>query len=166
MSNGNNETNELGEKLDAANKKAEDQKAAARAKVVKGAHLLNALLDEKTLDGLTVEENKSFKKITGIAKGKAVYVAKKGGRVDLSGFTLDSPAVTKLTEEEARDKNIGRVRGQFNFGASDDEVLAAYAEALAELRIPTPEPEPKVKAPKAAAPAPTETTETTPEASA
>jgi len=118
------------EKLTNAGKLAEDQKAARRERVVKGAHLLSALRERAEKAGLAIEEKSSFLKITGPTKGKAVYVARKGGRVDLSGFTVDSDGINQISEEDARTKHLGKVRGQVNFDATDDVVLAAYEAAL------------------------------------
>lgn len=145
MSNETKETgtgDEMGQKLDVAAKKAEQQKAERRAKVIKGAHLNEKFLAPNALAGLTVEEKSGWTKITGQASGKAVYVAKKGGRVDLSGFSVESPAVNQITPDEAKAKHIGKVRGQLNFDASDDDVIAAYEKALATLAIPDPTPAP------------------------
>jgi hypothetical protein len=46
---------------------------------------------------------------------------------------LDASAVKQITEQEAKDKHLGKVRGQLDFNASDEDVLAAYGKALAEL---------------------------------
>jgi hypothetical protein len=126
-------TEALGEKLKKAGKKAEAQKAARRERTVKGSHLLPQLLSEDRVKGLTTEDKSGFTKIVGKTKGRAIYVAKKGGRVDLSGFTVESPAVAQITEEDARQKHLGKVRGQLDFNAADDAVLAAYDAALEVL---------------------------------
>lgn len=63
--------------------------------------------------GLEVTEMSSFYKIAG--DRKAMYVAKTKRtltRIDLSGFELEHPAVEALSEDEARDLKLGRVRGQ------------------------------------------------------
>lgn len=137
-------TEELGKKLVAAGKKAEDQKAARRERVVKGSHLLGVLQERAVSAGLKVEDNTGFLKITreGV-KGKTIYVAKKGGRTDFSGFTVDVTAVTQITEEDARQKHLGKVRGQLDFSQSDELVLKAYDAALtvlttAEVKVAKP----------------------------
>ena len=139
MSNENETTNEntdtnMVKKLTDAGKKAEEQKAQRRQRVVKGSHLLPQLLQNaQTVDGLVVKDNSGFHKITGSAKGRSIYIAKKGGRVDLSGFTLDSEAVKQISEEEAKDKHLGKVRGQLNFDSDDETILSTYTKALASL---------------------------------
>jgi hypothetical protein len=136
-------TEDMGQKLKKAGKKAEAQKAARRERTVKGSHLLPQLLATDRISGLTTEDKSGFTKIVGKQKGRAIYVAKKGGRVDLSGFTVESPAVAQITEEEARQKHLGKVRGQLDFNAADDAVLAAYDQALEVLAEEPAEPEAK-----------------------
>jgi hypothetical protein len=127
------ENTEMGKKLKKAGKKAEDQKVARRERTVKGAHLLPKIIGMLEGKGLTVEEKSGFTKVTGVAKGRAVYVAKKGGRVDLSGFTVEGPGVVQISEEDARAKHLGKVRGQLDFDQGDDAVLAACSSALERL---------------------------------
>lgn len=127
------DTTEMASKLKAAGKKAETQKAQRRERQVKGSHLLGALTDKAKASGLTVEDKSGFLKITGATKGRTVYVAKKGGRVDLSGFTVEAPAVKQISEADAREKHLGKVRGQLDFNASDADVLSAYDAALSQL---------------------------------
>jgi len=140
---------EMTEKLEQAGKKAETQKAERRERVVKGIHLQPVLLSKLAAAGITPEEKSGFLKAQGVAKGKTVYVAKKGGRVDLSGFTIESAAVKQITETEAREKHLGKVRGQLDFDQADDVVLAAFDAAVAVLLVP----DPVVEAPKPAEPA-------------
>lgn len=141
------ENTEMGKKLKGAGKKAEAQKAARRERTVKGSHLLPQLLSSERTGGLTVEDKSGFTKITGKAKGRAVYVAKKGGRVDLSGFSVEAPAVTQISEEDARAKHLGKVRGMLDFNAEDATVLAAYDAALSKLEeVPAEEPAAEKKA--------------------
>jgi hypothetical protein len=134
MDNETNENNEMKEKLKAAGQKAEEQKTQRHQRQVKGSHLLEALLSKaKAIPGLNSEDKTGFVKITGAAKGRSVYVAKKGGRVDISGYTVDAPAVKQITEAEAREKHLGKVRGMLDFDQSDEQVLAAYEAALTKL---------------------------------
>jgi hypothetical protein len=141
---------ELAEKLTEAGKKAESQKAARRERAVKGSHLLETLTLRAKEAGLTVEDKSGFLRVSGTTKGRSVYIAKKGGRVDLSGFEVQAVAVTQISEEEARAKHLGKVRGQLNFNKTDNEVLAAYADALKALNAPAPKVEKPAPAPKAA----------------
>src|SRR5690349_2292590 len=48
--------------------------------------------------GLKVETKTSWHKVTGSKKGLALYVAKKGPQVHLSGFTVKSPHVEQVSE--------------------------------------------------------------------
>jgi hypothetical protein len=137
------ENTEMGKKLKKAGKKAEENKAERRERTVKGMHLLKDLLDPKRLKGLTTVEGSGFTKITGIAQKCTIYVAKKGGRVDLSGFTLEDDAVTQISEEDARTKHLGKVRGQLNFDKADEAVMSAFDKALECLKE-APAPEEKV----------------------
>lgn len=150
--------------LAAAGKKAEAQKKERQERVVKGSHLLEQLKNkaaEPTLN-LKTEEMSGFVKVTGSTKGKRILIAKKGGRVDLSGFTIEADAVKQISEQEARDKHLGKVRAQLDFGRSDDEVLAAFGQALSELNVAFPEKEKPAK--KSAEPKAEATTETKAEA--
>jgi len=135
-----NTNTEMAEKLAAAGEKAEAQKAARRERVVKGSHLLPKLKELATAAGLETKENSGFLKVNGGVKGKNVLIAKKGGRVDLSGFTVEAEAVKQLSETEAREKHLGKVRGQIDFNKTDDEVLASFSAALAELKVATAAP--------------------------
>lgn len=124
---------EMVSKLEAAGKKVEVQKTQRRERVVRGSHLVEDLTSRARSAGLTLQEKSGFLKVTGSVKGRSIYVAKKGGRVDFSGFAVDSPAVTTITEEEARQKHLGKVRGQLNFNQPDDLVVDAYKFALTQL---------------------------------
>lgn len=135
--------------LAAAGKKAEVLKKEKQERTVKGAHLLDqlkALAADASL-ALKQGETNGFIVLNGAAKGKRVLIGKKGGRVDLSGFTIEADAVRQVSEQEARDKHLGKVRAQLDFNRDDAEVLAVFSKALAELNVPLPEPE--KKAPKA-----------------
>jgi len=128
-------TTEMSDKLKEAGEKAVAQKNARRERVVKGSHLLPTLRTNAEAAGLTIEDKSGFLKMSGGVKGKNVYVAKKGGRVDLSGFTVEAAAVKQITETEAREKHLGKVRGQLDFNQSDDQVLEAFGSALAALKL-------------------------------
>lgn len=127
------------EKLVEAGKTVEEQAAKKRERAVKGSHLLGMMLEKAKGLGLSTEEKSGFVRITGAAKGRAVYVAKRGGRVDLSGFTIEKPAVVQISAEEAKQKHLGKVRGQLDFNAEDQTVLATYEDALSALSEATEE---------------------------
>lgn len=79
----------------------------------------------------SLEEGGTNYKITGSA-GKRIYLFKNQLRADLSGFTVDHPGVRKISDDEARDMHLGKVRGQLLF---DDRATAkaAFEAALAAL---------------------------------
>ena len=120
----------LRERLEAAGKKVVEQKAARRERTVKGSHLNTKFIELAQAQGLTVDEMSGFVKLTGSDKSKRVLIAKKGGRVDLSGFTVELGAVRQISETEAREKHLGKVRGQLDFEKTDEEVLSAFTAAL------------------------------------
>ncbi len=84
-------------------------------------------------DVRAVEEGGSNHKITGVDKGRRIYLFKQQLRVDLSGFTAEHPGIRQISDDEARDMHLGKVRGQLLF---DDrqEALEAFKAALAALR--------------------------------
>jgi hypothetical protein len=162
---------EMTEKLKKSAEKVEKEQAQRRERTVKGAHLLGALRKLVLDAGLTETENTGFYVVRGAAgKTRTVYIAKKGGRVDLNGFTVEHAGVTQVTEEEAKKKHLGKVRGVLDFDQSDEVVLAAFGEALAalaEVQEEAPKPAAKPKKAKASdeepkeTEAPTETAEET-----
>ena len=81
----------------------------------------------------SVEEAGQNYKITGVDPSKKLYLFKNQLRVDLSGFSVDHPGVRKISDDEARDMHLGKVRGQLLF---DDRAsaLEAFEKALAALK--------------------------------
>jgi len=59
-------------------------------------------------------------------------VAKRGSRLDLSGFCITHPAVKAISEAEAKARRIGKVRGQV-LNALPQAFRAAYRMALQTL---------------------------------
>lgn len=158
---------EMKEKLENAGKKAEEQKEQRRERTVKGSHLQPALVKLAKETGLNYIEKSGFAQVHGKRKGLKVYLALKGGRVDFSGFAPTADAVTQISEEEAKTKHLGKVRGTIDFDKTDEQILEAFKAGLVELLV---EPPPEVKKeakPKAekkpAEKTPAETTTTTPE---
>jgi len=139
---------DLKSKLEQAGKKAEVQKAEKQARTVKGAHLKEQIETLITESGLETVKNTGFLKVVGANPRNKLLVAIKGGRIDLSGFTIESPAVTQVSEEEAKAKHLGKVRGFVNFEATDAEVLALVKEAIGVLAVPAPVVEKKPAAEK------------------
>lgn len=91
------------------------------------------LLDHARESGLVVEQKKTFHKITGLQKGRAIYVAVEALRVDLSGFSFEHPAVRCISEQEARDAHLGAVRGTLLFtdkDAAEDAFISAMENLL------------------------------------
>jgi len=129
---------DLKTKLENAGKKAEEQKAEKQTRTVKGAHLHEQIVALVKGAGLEVVENTGFLKVVGNGNKNKLLVAIKGGRVDLSGFTIESPAVIQVSEADAKAKHLGKVRGFVNFDASDEQVLEVISEALSVLNTPTP----------------------------
>ena len=137
---------DLKEKLAQANQKAENQKAERRARAVKGSHLTETFVKLAEEAGCDVRQNTGFHVIVGKAgKGLRIYVAKRGGIVDLLGFTVQDDAVIQITKEVAKAKHMGRVEGRLDLDKSDEAVLAAYRQALDVINVPAPVVEPKPK---------------------
>jgi hypothetical protein len=80
-----------------------------------------------------VEEGGTNFKIVGIDPNKRMYLFKSQLRVDLSGFTVDHAGVRKISDEEARDMHLGKVRGQLIFD-DRDVAIAAFEVSLAALQ--------------------------------
>lgn len=79
-----------------------------------------------------LEEGGSNVKVTGLIPGRRLYVFRSQLRVDLSGFSLEHPGVRGISDAEAREMHLGKVRGQVLF---DDTgvALAAFSAALEQL---------------------------------
>lgn len=148
---------ELQDKLAEASEKAIKQKKERRARVIKGSNLTEQLVALAKGAGLEVRENTGFFVFSGPAgKNVRIAVAKRGGIVDLLSFSVDSPAVRQVSKEEAEAKHLGRVQGRITFDAPDDVTLAAFAQAVTVLNVPSTEPvkTPRVpRVPKAVTPA-------------
>lgn len=66
--------------------------------------------------GLNVERQSGFYKVTGSTAGKAVYIGAtktRVTRIDMSGWTPPEHAALRiLSEAEAKEEKLGKVRGQ------------------------------------------------------
>jgi hypothetical protein len=84
--------------------------------------------------GLQAEPMAAFYKVA--VGGRAVYIAKskKVARVDLSGFDIKHPAVTRITEADAKELKLGKVRGQINFEKTEERVLEAFRTSLEMMK--------------------------------
>ena len=81
----------------------------------------------------SVEEGSANHKVTGVDPTRRLYVFKSQLRVDVSGFSFDHPGLRRISDDEARDMHLGKVRGQLVF---DDrgEALSAFSRALEEMK--------------------------------
>lgn len=149
-----NKMSDLQKKLEEANKKAETQKAERRARSIKGSHLTEQFVELASKAGCDIRQNTGFHVIVGKAgKSLRIYVAKRGGIVDLLGFSVEDPAVIQISREDAKKKHMGRVFGRMDLGRTDAEVLGAYRKALVVLNTPLPEKPAKEKRERKAKPA-------------
>lgn len=81
----------------------------------------------------SVDEGSANFKVSGVDADKRLYVFKNQLRVDVSGFSFDHPGLRRISDDEARDMHLGKVRGQILF--DDREVaLQAFEKALDGLR--------------------------------
>jgi len=149
MSDTNENETDLAKKLKAAGKKVEKAKTERQARAVKGGHLNATFTQIATELGFEQEEKSGFIKVTSPGRTAKLYVAKKGGRVDLS-FGLEYIGIKQITEEEAKQRHLGKVRGQLDFDASDECVVEAFRQAL---KFIAESPLANVRAPRPAKPA-------------
>lgn len=80
--------------------------------------------------GLKIEELTSFYAVR--AGTRSMYLSKRDrcGRVDLSGFTIDHPAVKDVPSDVATKRKLGRVKAQLDFSKDEAQVLDAFSSAL------------------------------------
>ena len=80
--------------------------------------------------GFELEELASFYAVR--AGARSVYLSKRDrcGRVDLSGFTIDHPAIRPVPSEVAAKRKLGRVRAQLDFSVEERLVLEAFDASL------------------------------------
>lgn len=126
---------EFTKKLKEAAKKIEAETAEKREIRSGGSlSLVTPMLDIAKQMGLTCDDKSGFYKITGAQKGRAVYLAKRGGRVDISGFSVeDVPAVNVISAEEAKRRHLGKVRGQMLFDGSDETLVSSFKTVLERM---------------------------------
>ena len=101
-----------------------------RTKKVVGSHLVEDMMQTVKTMGLAVDEKSGFYKIFGNKKGVCVYLAKKGGKAVLSNFCIEHHAIDPISEEQAKAKHLGKVRGEINFTKPIPDVLAAWDVSL------------------------------------
>ena len=140
---------DLKTKLAEASEKAVTQRKERRARVVKGSHLVEQLVQLAKDKDLSIRENTGFYVVSGPAgKNVRIAIAKRGGIIDFLAFTVDVQAVRQVTKEEAEAKHLGRVQGRIAFDGTDEETLEAYRAALEVLLVPEPPKAKPVRIPK------------------
>lgn len=127
---------EMARRLQAANEGVEVPRPAARPQRRRGERdpkLVERMLEaaRQSVNVRSIEEGSSNHKVTGVDPTKRIYIFKTQLRVDLSGFTLDHPGVRRISDEEARDMHLGKVRGQVLF----EDKAAAYDGLVAALEL-------------------------------
>lgn len=125
--------NEMRERLLQAVSKYEDMRRRMRARRVRALDVLERMPLLAQELGYDVREMSVSYKICGSRKDRAIYVSRRGARVDLSGFTLDGPAFSSVAREEARRRHMGRVQARLSLDLPDDEIVSAYVAALEQL---------------------------------
>lgn len=86
--------------------------------------------------GLETKNQAAFVKVQGGTK--IVYISKSQnvGRVDISGFSpAHHPAIVQITDEQARERKLGKVRAQVDFTRPEEEVIGAINLVLTEVRV-------------------------------
>jgi hypothetical protein len=94
------------------------------------------VLDGLRAAGLTVETKTTWHKVTGADKKRRVYVQVKGPQVHLSGFTVTGDyVVEQLTEEKAKERHLGGVRGIVWLDRNNSAALrTALKDTVAAMR--------------------------------
>ena len=72
-------------------------------------------------------------KVIGLDCDRRIYVFKSGGRVDVSGFSFDHPALRKITDDEAKEMHLGKVRGQILF-EDKEQTMDAFKIAVDNIK--------------------------------
>lgn len=93
--------------------------------------LVDSLLSEARGMGLQVEEVGGFYKVEG-GDRRAVYLSRNTARIDLAGFCIDHPLVSPVDVETAKERKLGRVRGQA-LGIPQGELATLWRACLEEL---------------------------------
>lgn len=103
-----------------------------RRRNFKDPRLIESLMERARASAAMVTDSPTNYKLTCKQNDRRIYVFKSQLRVDISGFSVSHPGIRTLTEEEARDMHLGKVRGQLLF---DDraQTLAGFDMALEEL---------------------------------
>lgn len=112
----------------------EEAQRRSRKRGLRDPDLVRDMLDAagRSVHVRSIDDGSSNHKVVGRDASRRMYVFKSQLRVDLSGFTLDHPGVRQISDQEARDMHLGKVRGQVLF---DDRsvAFAAFTAALEQL---------------------------------
>lgn len=81
----------------------------------------------------SIEEGSANHKVTGIDPSRRLYVFKAQLRVDVSGFSFDHSGLRRISDDEARDMHLGKVRGQLLFD-DREKAIEAFFLALQGLK--------------------------------
>jgi len=84
-------------------------------------------------DVRAIEEGPANHKVIGTDPSRRLYVFKTQLRVDVSGFSFDHPGLRRISDQEARDMHLGKVRGQVLF-EDRQAAIDAFKKALEGLK--------------------------------
>lgn len=122
----------LAELANAVKRSSEDGQAAKqRKRGMKDPTLIVEMLElaKKSSTVSAIEEGGANHKIVGKNASRRLYLFKNQLRVDISGFSPDHVGIRKISDEEARDMHLGKVRGQLLF-EDRTQSLSAFQTAL------------------------------------
>ena len=98
---------------------------------------IQVILEVLVASGYNVKEQSAFYKVTGNDKGKALYIKKTKSlrEVHASGFTPDMDNIQILSEQDAKELRLGKVRGILKTptlpeGVDGSQVLESLCEYL------------------------------------
>jgi hypothetical protein len=127
----------LAEASQAAAQASDDPDAVARRKRrgLRDPKLIEQFIAMASASGsvATVEEGTANYKVTGTDPSRRLYVFKTQLRVDVSGFSFDHPGLRRISDQEARDMHLGKVRGQVLF-EDRQAAIDAFSKALEGLK--------------------------------
>lgn len=76
-----------------------------------------------------IEDTATNHKIVGLDGDRRIYLFKTQLRVDISGFSVDHVGIRKISDAEAREMHLGKVRGQLLYDNKPD-AMAGFLAAL------------------------------------
>lgn len=123
-------------RLEQAEKILIEIKQQKRYMRIKGSHLLEQML--KLSSKFEIVDQINFYKVSHVKnKKRAIYISRRGGRVDLCGFSINDPLVVPLSRDEAKRRKLGRVLAQINFNtdSTDNEIIDVFKKVLSYLEV-------------------------------